>query len=685
MRKRNDKFEKGVQSQHEKQNEKIAELVSDLEKKRSLTDDEYKKKKITERLEQLTSEEFGVVSESRAFKEDLEANKPFIIKSIAYIYRAHNRLEESRSWFLRIITADRYSEEAQKAAIEIIGTYQITGDWENIRQEANRYLKYMVREGEENSQFAKDLRRYGAESDWMLAQTKQQEAQIFEEKQQTEAAAQAYAEAGKRFEAFYRDFVESKDRASALEQAAISYEKSGQTEYAAKLFQEYIKNYPSSESAPSYMEQIAKSYLSILEYKKALEDYQLLYNRTKADKKQIKFTKTALLNMAVLNVGTGEYRKAAKGFEDYAAKLSGKEKEEAYYLASKYWELVGDWQAKDYYQRYLKSFGSQNPAHAIEAQAKLIEIKKRIYPSEVEYETKRLESLYDKLVKDGNRDPDVHKYGAYTKIRKMDEQLKKLRKFKYIKKTDLETFPKNLIKVEENAKALDGILQGFCQELRKIPDLEALAASYYCEAQAIFLALDFRYEIPEPDDIDAFEEFIEDDTQPEELRERYRAILSRLEEGLDNIAEGNDKLEKLAYERLDKGLKRAKEKQYWSPWHTKMNALRHARNADTYDPDADEVLFYEGSKVEEDLLPYSPRGGLYGSQLESSQDTQEEKNTNENPEENSPPTEEENSPEDTSPKEESLDEDTPNDTVPEENKVPEEPSDDEEEDEEEEE
>ena len=239
-----------------------------------------------------------MIAESKSFKEDMDENKPRIIKSIAYVYRSHNRLEEARSWFLRIITADRYSDEAKKAAIEIIGTYQITGDWENIRQEANRYLKYMVKEGEENSQFAKDLRRYGAESDWMLAQTKQQEAIIFEEKQQTQEAAQAYEEAGKRFEAFYRNFVESEDRASALEQAAISYEKSGQTEYAAKLFQEYIENYPSSESAPIYMEQIAKSYLSILEYTKSLEYYQLLYDRTRRDPKRIKFTKTALLNMA---------------------------------------------------------------------------------------------------------------------------------------------------------------------------------------------------------------------------------------------------------------------------------------------------------------------------------------------------------------------------------------------------
>ena len=364
----------------------------------------------------------------------------------------------------------------------------------------------------------------------------------------------------------------------------------------------------------------------------------------------------------------------------------GEEKEKAYYQAAKYWELVGDWQAKDFYQRYLRTFKTENPAHAIEAQAKLIEIKRRIYPKEVELETRRLEALYDRLVSKGNRDPAVHKYGAYTKIRKMDEQFQKLRDFKHIQKGDIESFNKNLESIEENAKVLDGILQGFCSDLRKIPDLEALAASYYCEGQAIFLSLDFRVALPEPDAIDQLEEFLEDDSITEEQRERFEGILSNVDSALDRIAEGNDQLEELAYARLDKGLERAKEKQFWSPWHTKMKSLMHTRKSDEYPPDADEILFNEGSEVEDDLLPYSPRGGLYGSQLElSTESTDPAADPEESQDEGTPEeeTKEEGdqetpeNPEDISPEPENPEEDTPED-------VPSEPTDNEDEEEEEE-
>ena len=102
------------------------------------------------------------------------------------MYATHNQFEQARIWFSKIIEEDRYSEKAKDAARNIIGTYQTVSDWTSIQQKADQYLKNMIKAGEENSDFAKELKRYGSEANWMIAGTMLKKAQQLAESQRRE-------------------------------------------------------------------------------------------------------------------------------------------------------------------------------------------------------------------------------------------------------------------------------------------------------------------------------------------------------------------------------------------------------------------------------------------------------------------------------------------------------------------
>ena len=152
----------------------------------------------------------------------------------------------------------------------------------------------------------------------------------------------------------------------------------------------------------------------ILEFDKSLKYYDILYKRTKNDPKHKDLKQAALQNKPVLKVGIGDYVGAARGYEEYAKTLKGKQKEEAFYQAKHYWELSEtNWSKLEYYKRYRKQFGLQNPScHG--NQNSLLEPKdlsKRRNWKRITLKT------YDKFLQE-SRWSTVHKYGAPTKLQR---------------------------------------------------------------------------------------------------------------------------------------------------------------------------------------------------------------------------------------------------------------------------
>jgi outer membrane protein assembly factor BamD (BamD/ComL family) len=618
----------------EKERVKITEFVDKQKQKAEDENDSFLKEKILERIALWEESETGVFDTLNSFEDFVKQSKKEGLKSIGFLYYNHNHLEEARVWFSKIITEDRFSEDAQNAARDIIGTYQRVGDWESIRETAKRYLKKMIAPGEEDSDFAKELKQYGAEANWMIANTVRQTAEQLVQAQRREESSAAFADAAQRFELFYKEFESSEYSSEALRLAAICFEKAGQTERSAELFKEFIQKFPKHENAPVYMWQIADSYMSILEFDKALEYYDLLYKRTRKDPSKKDLTKAALQNKPVLKIGIGDYEGAARGFEEYSKTLSGSEKEEAFFQAARYWELLTDseknWSKLSYFKRYKSQFGTQNPGHAMEIQHRLLELKKKIYPKEVKLETNNLEKLYDKFLAKKTSDELVHKYGAPTKLRYMDEELDKVKKLKFVDPDKTGGFQKNLQEMPKSKDLLDKELLPYCKNFLKmvtvgkvIRDKDTLIASLYCEGKAVMDVLSFRETFEYPEKFEQLEEALEDDDLNPQTRAKLEATLEQIEKIRNGLANENEQLRTYATTQLKAGLDLSEKENFWSPWHTKIKALLHKRDSNLYPPDADEVLFFEETEVMDPLLPFSPVGGLYGTETDSLEQTQD--------------------------------------------------------------
>ena len=609
----------------EKERKSITDFIAKQKEEADAEKDPFLKKDIEGRIAYWEEPETGVLDTLAGFEEYVKERKKDGIFSIAYLYFSHNRFEEARSWFSKIITEDRFSAEAKDAARNIIRTYQDVGDWKSIQDTANRYLANMIAPGEENSDFAKELRQYGAEANWQIAQTVLKTAEQLGQAQRREESSAAFADAAQRFESFFIEFPKSENRAEALRLAAACFGKAGQTERSADLFKEFIRLFPKNENAPIYMSQIAESYMSILEFDKSLKYYEILYKRTKNDPKHKELKQAALQNKPVLKVGIGDYVGAAKGYEEYAKTLKGKEKEKAFYQAKHYWELSEtSWSKLEYYKRYRKQFGLQNPGHAMEIQNSLIDFKRIYYAKEVKLETDNLEKLYDQFLAKKVADPLVHKYGAPTKLRKMDERLEKIKDLKFVDPNKKGGFKKNFTEIIPASKALlDSDLLPYCQnfiEMVKIDnvyrDMDTLVASLYCEGKAVLDVLAFRNQFEFPEFVDNLEETLERDDLSSAQRAQLEAKVDEIEKIRSGLSRTNEELQAYALKQLNAGLELSKRENFWSTWHTKIKGLLHTMDSEKYPPDADEVLFFEGTSVLDPLLPFSPVGGLYSTKTE---------------------------------------------------------------------
>ena len=116
-------------------------------------------------------------------------------------------------------------------------------------------------------------------------------------------------------------------------------------------------------------------------------------------------------------------------------------------------------------KRYRKDFG-EYPGHAMAIQQRMLDLKAEIYKPEEKLERRNLEKMYDTLLKRGTEDELVHKYGAPTKLAKMDAYLEKSKELNLlipIKKVAL----KKPLEMKRSKEMLDQELVPYCQPFNR--------------------------------------------------------------------------------------------------------------------------------------------------------------------------------------------------------------------------
>ncbi len=444
--------------------------------------------------------------------------------------------EEARPRLEVIIDLFPHKDEGAWAANELVGTYQVEGDYQKIRELTSRFRRLQLGESS------------GVIDDSQATYETLEEQSAFK-------LAMGLAEQGDRagaaeaFVAFMEEFPGSDNRNLALYNAANSFDLIGQKARALELFEQYLDEYPRDDRSKDLYYRIADTYSQVLDLETAIRYYEDLARYFPAHEDAA----NALFTASFLRSGLGDYEGAARGYERYVSRYPDQpDVEFVYWMATKQWKNVGQSQAEASFKKYLQKFGGINADHTLEARyylARALEDRGRQKQADrlwVEF----LETYKD-LAAQGTVGPAARHLAAEIAFRDLWAAHEDL----------LDTpYPRN----QKDQEAVQGLLAGIEESITAIEaqslaiintyqDFEYSSAALFTMGASHWFYAKFLYDWPVPED------------WSEELVDKYREIL-------DGQAEP---VKELAIKRLTSNLEKATGDKLSSEWIDKTVRLLH--------------------------------------------------------------------------------------------------------------
>ncbi len=445
------------------------------------------------------------------------------------IYYNHGYYDEARKRFNAVGVRFKGSKEAKFAADLKCQTYQNEGDLVKLQA----CLADVMRDGT-------DLAVAGATT----AAEKYEQVTLELCRQKTDADR---AGAAACYQDFIAQFPKSKYRDVALYNAANNFDLSGQQDTANRLFEQFINEFPSHERAKSLYFRIAQGYSSVLDLDTAVKYFEALPKLDPAHPD----SPAALYNAAFLRTGMGDHVGAANAYMKYANLPNVADAENIYWRAGEQWELVGDREAADFYDKYLRRFGVENPSHAIEAHYKLA----KVY--EARGDTRRAAAKWSEI-ETVFRDNVAR--GVSSDARKMaaegplNELLAEFEAFKVYKFGSSEKANVELV-LKKKPEELKALIDTALALIQTYQDYDSAAAALYVQGMAYFAYADMIYAVPPPPGLTEDEIVI------------YQEQLDPFRLQAEDRGKG----------RLIAALEKAKADKRWSDWNSKTLAALHDR------------------------------------------------------------------------------------------------------------
>jgi tetratricopeptide (TPR) repeat protein len=290
---------------------------------------------------------------------------PEILYKSGEISQRHNRFEDARPRFQRVIDRHCDKDVAINASVAIIDGYALQGQLTTQIVEGIKECGT----GAAKSEFAGKLRSIGNAVIF-------QEATILFEAGQFEAAADRYV-------ALVNQAPDDPNADNALNNAAVAYENIGRFESASNTYERIYTTYKPcsspklkkedkcSEFADYALLRTGFNHARFFEFEEAVDKYLVL--ATKDDYLNSEYRLTALRNAASLQDSLQNYDKSAKLYYEVAKQAeSPSEKAEAVYRAAEVLEKAGnDSNTIAAYKRYLKEHGGQADQAKREVEAHL--------------------------------------------------------------------------------------------------------------------------------------------------------------------------------------------------------------------------------------------------------------------------------------------------------------------------
>lgn len=452
------------------------------------------------------------------YRDAVAENRAYLLYTPAMILAVHNRFDEARERAEKVIAEVPDTAEASYAANLIVLAYNSEGNLQEVRNQTRRFANMTFDDPEMKEKFGKMY----------------EDASFIQ--------CQQYSQAGERlkaaecYEAYLDEFADTgaEKYKFALYNAAQNYEIYGRAERANDLFERYVNLYPDDDQARKITMRIAGNYEATFELDKAVQYYNLVIDND--PKREFSGTPDAIYNVAFLKVGLADHRGAAQGYERYAKYFPDKEDAvDVLFRAGEQWELVSDRDARDFYQRFLRTYGpggsASNPNYVIEAQYKLANF---LPEGSAAYDRAMDELLetFDRYVEQGiTLGPEARNMAAGWAVHRLQQ--------KYDALTDAELTrdeERDFDLIERKAQVE---VPEFSREATRVAntysDFEHGTGALYLLSRAFLWIAELGYSMECPrgysdDECDLWYELYETDTRPlfEEFEERARAGFTRL-------------------------------------------------------------------------------------------------------------------------------------------------------------
>jgi len=469
------------------------------------------------------------------YGQSLEEARPALAYLPGQILYNHGYLEDARKRLHKVIERWPSKDEAAFAASLIIDSWQEEGDLAKVRMWAGKFSRMSL--GASEAAMAKNLNFTNLEEGAAFKMAAQ-----YIENGERELAAQAFL-------SFMTDFPRSKHIKKAHYNAANNFEIIGQVERANELFKDYIGRiergvYEADDQAWPIYERIAHNFASSLELREAVRYFEMLYQRSASAEKAYENAPAALYNAGFLRIGLGDHRGAAENLERYAEENRDQlDAEAVMWSAADQWTLVSDQDAKLFYVRYLVSWGSTNPDHAIAARYELAQAAEAMGDPLAEQAWQNVIGTYNEFAAGGNLGPLGVHYAAAAAYRPVQAAFEAFKQYQF---TDNDN--QNASLINEIKKPALYALEGQCVELIKaFPDFDYSSAALYTLGASYLTFAQMLFEVPEPTGLD------------DEMLDMYYEALDELRIPVEDKGKA----------RLQAVLEKAKAEKRWSEWTTK--------------------------------------------------------------------------------------------------------------------
>ncbi|MFT4626999.1 MAG: TolA-binding protein [Myxococcota bacterium] len=262
----------------------------------------------------------------------------------------HNRYEEARPRFLKLIEEMPRTEEASFAASLLLDSYIAENDLASVRKWSKNFATMSLGPADTvDSYFADTL-----------------EGSTFKLALQAAEAGDNIG-AAEAFLAFKSEFPRSEYAPDALYNAAYYYQQVGKVDQANQLYEKFVAEYPDNDKSRVLLFNIAANYEATFQLERAIGFYRQLVDLFPSDVNAA----DAVYNAAFLQLGLEEYEGAALGFETYASNYDRPDEEEVMFMAGEAWEKVSPDRALRFWQKYLDDYGNTNPDRALDAEGRI--------------------------------------------------------------------------------------------------------------------------------------------------------------------------------------------------------------------------------------------------------------------------------------------------------------------------